>query len=129
MIVVALNESVDGTGNNFAERGLRSDLISKRLFLASNTSTTTSLQALYLMNSEFLQEQSRRIAAKLPDPQRAFPAIFGRPPKASELETSKQFLDKLQSQYAAAGEAQPQTKAWGSYIHAMLSSNPFLFVE
>ena len=81
------------------------------------------------MNSEFLQEQSQLIARKFLNPQSAFEAIFGRPPKAPEFETSKEFLTKLQNQYTAAGEAQPQAKAWASYIHAMLSSNPFLFVE
>lgn len=92
-------------------------------------STTTSLQALYLMNSEFLYEQSQLIASKFPNPEIAFEAIFGRPAKTSELEQSKQFLARLQKEYKAAGDAQPETKAWASYIHAMLSSNPFLFVE
>jgi Protein of unknown function (DUF1553) len=92
-------------------------------------STTTSLQALYLMNSEFLDKQSQLIARKFPNPETAFEAIFGRPAKPSELELSKQFLSRLQKEYKAAGDAQPEAKAWASYIHAMLSSNPFLFVE
>jgi hypothetical protein len=97
--------------------------------LPERGSTTTALQALYLMNSEFLQEQSQRIATKFPNPQIAFEAIFGRAAKAAEMERSKEFLAKLQSQYTAAGEAEPQAKAWASFIHAMLGSNPFLFVE
>jgi hypothetical protein len=92
-------------------------------------STTTSLQALYLMNSEFLEEQSKLIASKFPNPELAFEAIFGRPAKTSELERSKPFLVTLQNEYKAAGDAQPEARAWASYIHAMLSSNPFLFVE
>jgi len=99
------------------------------LALPERGSTTTSLQALYLMNSEFLHQQSQLISRRFQNSQSAFEAIFGRPPKPSELETSKEFLAKLQNQYTAAGEAQPQAKAWASYIHAMLSSNPFLFVE
>ena len=99
------------------------------LALPERGSTTTSLQALYLMNSEFLHEQSQLIARKFQDPQLAFEAIFGRPAKASELEKSKEFLAKLQNQYTAAGEAEPQAKAWASYVHAMLGSNPFLFIE
>ena len=92
-------------------------------------STTTSPQALYLMNSEFLDKQSQLIARKFPNPETAFEAIFGRPAKPSELELSKQFLSRLQKEYKAAGDAQPEARAWASYIHAMLSSNPFLFVE
>jgi hypothetical protein len=81
------------------------------------------------MNSEFLDEQSRLIAAKFPNPETAFQAIFGRGAKDSELETSTQFLARLGKEHAAAGDPKPEAKAWASYIHAMLSSNPFLFVE
>jgi hypothetical protein len=81
------------------------------------------------MNSEFLTEQSQLIASKLPNPEVAFEAIFGRPAKASELEQSREFLARLQNEYKVAGDAQPEAKAWASYIHAMLASNPFLFVD
>jgi hypothetical protein len=81
------------------------------------------------MNSEFLTEQSRLIARKLLNPEMAFETIFGRPPKASELEQSKKFLTKLRKEYVAAGDPRPEASAWASYIHAMLSSNAFLFVD
>jgi hypothetical protein len=97
--------------------------------LPERRSTTTSLQALYLMNSEFLEEQSRLIAKRLADPSVAFETIFGRPATPAELVQSKQFLAKFRKEYVAAGDPQPAEKAWASYIHAMLSSNPFLFVE
>jgi hypothetical protein len=97
--------------------------------LSERRSTTTSLQALYLMNSEFLEEQSRLIAKRLADPSVAFETIFGRPATPAELVQSKQFLAKFRKEYVAAGDPQPAEKAWASYIHAMLSSNPFLFVE
>lgn len=99
------------------------------LALPERRSTTTSLQALYLMNSEFLDEQSRLIARRLPTPEVAFDAIFGRPAKPQELEQSRAFLARLQKEYRAAGVAKPEERAWASYVHAMLSSNPFLFVD
>jgi hypothetical protein len=99
------------------------------LAMAERRSTTTSLQALYLMNSEFVTEQSKLIARKLPNSEVAFEAIFGRPAKASELEQSREFLARLEKEYRAAGDAQPEASAWASYVHAMLSSNPFLFVD
>jgi len=99
------------------------------LALPERRSTTTSLQALYLMNSEFLSEQSRLIAAKLPELEPAFEAIFGRQAKSSELEEANRFLSRLQLEHKAAGETRPEAMAWASYIHAMLSSNPFLFVD
>ncbi len=91
-------------------------------------STTTSLQALYLMNSEFMDQQSKLISAKAiaaaPDaPGRvrwAYETIFGRAPKANELQQSQEFLRKF---------GKETDTPWKSYIHAMLSSNPFLFVD
>jgi mono/diheme cytochrome c family protein len=90
--------------------------------MAERRSTTTSLQALYLMNSEFLTQQSaiiadKALAAGKTNPARivwAYETIFGREPKAAETAQSEEFLKKL---------------PWPSYIHSMLSSNPFLFVD
>ncbi|MES1260982.1 MAG: PSD1 and planctomycete cytochrome C domain-containing protein [Acidobacteriota bacterium] len=101
--------------------------------MSERRSTTTSLQALYLMNSEFLAKQSGLIADKLmaaaaATPQRiewAYETIFGRAPQPAELQQGGQFLATLGKEY---GEADGR-KAWASYIHAMLSSNPFLFVD
>jgi hypothetical protein len=46
--------------------------------LPERGSTTTALQALYLMNSELLYGQSQRIASEVPESAAAFEAIFGR---------------------------------------------------
>jgi mono/diheme cytochrome c family protein len=90
--------------------------------MSERRSTTTSLQALYLMNSEFLDHQSALITDKLLAANKTTPAridwaygtIFGRSPRPDEIAQSEAFLKKL---------------PWTSFVHSMLSSNPFLFVD
>ena len=95
-------------------------------------STTTSLQALYLMNSEFMTKQSAMIANSLTGEGKlaqAYQLIFGRAIKPQELTNANEFLTKLRQQHQAAGCNDCDAKAWTSYIHSMLASNAFLFVD
>lgn len=100
-------------------------------------STTTSLQALYLMNSAFMKDQSTAIAkrlqtgadeAKVAD---AYRLIFGREAKPAEIERSKEFLEKLRTEHRKAGCADDSCEliSWASFVHGMLASNVFLFVD
>jgi hypothetical protein len=100
-------------------------------------STTTSLQALYLMNSEFMTEQSAAIMNRLGSGtnearmSRAYEMIFGRDAKPSETQRSTEFLERLRLEHSKAGCAGEacDRSAWTSYIHGMLASNAFLFVD
>jgi hypothetical protein len=99
-------------------------------------STTTSLQALYLMNSEFIERQSGLIATKFAGTRQvetAYRTTFGRPANPAEIAQSQEFLAKLAGQYGAAGKCSATEDcgklAWQSFVHAMLSSNAFLFVD
>ena len=95
--------------------------------LSERKATTTTLQALFLMNSKFLHEQSQTIAerwtARAAGPRafidRAYRTIFGRAPTPAETLRGESFL-------AAAG---PASRARPSYLRAMLSSNEFLFTD
>ncbi len=95
--------------------------------LSERRATTTTLQALFLMNSEFLHEQSNAAAERwmarttgLQDFVRnAYETVFGRPATAEEIDRAKSFL-------ASAGLAD---HGWSGYLRAMLSSNEFLFVD
>ncbi|MBM3784412.1 MAG: DUF1549 domain-containing protein [Acidobacteria bacterium] len=105
--------------------------------LAERKSTTTSLQALWLMNSEFLHQQSDAIAERLrgasPNVNErldwAHQRIFGHPNPSHEK--SREFLAKLSQQHQTAGcqGALCDQRVWSSYIRSMLSSNGFLFVD
>ena len=90
-------------------------------------SSTTAPQSLSMLNGPFTMQQAQVLAARMevaPDPiQAAFGAVFGRSATASEIERSKQFLDK-------------QTVNLGSRSAALLEMarglfnlNEFLYVE
>lgn len=97
------------------------------LDLSERRATTTALQALFLMNSEFLHEQSSAIAeralAQANDTRGrvnwAYRTIFGRPPTHDNLMQAERLLD-----LAGGGQT-----AWAGYVRAMLSSNEFFFVD
>lgn len=95
--------------------------------LSERKATTTTLQALFLMNSEFLHEQSQAAAerwtARAADPREfvhnAYQTILGREPAPAEIERAESFL----------ANAESARRAWPGYLRAMLSSNEFLFVD
>jgi hypothetical protein len=88
--------------------------------------TTVPTQALFLMNSPFVQEQARHAAKRL----LALPAddagrlsdlyrrAFGREPTAKETETALAFLAK-----------RPPESAWSAVCAAVFGSTEFRFVE
>ncbi|MFN0105332.1 MAG: PSD1 and planctomycete cytochrome C domain-containing protein [Bryobacteraceae bacterium] len=107
--------------------------------LSERKSTTTSLQALWLMNSKFLHEESDAIAERLRTGAQTTPArvrwayqnIFGRPAGERDVEKAREFMDELGREHRAAGcqGALCEQRVWAGYIRAMLSSNSFLFVD
>ncbi len=88
--------------------------------------TATPLQALFFMNSGFLQARSKALAAKLERAGEdnkvrivaAYRLLYGRPATAREIELGLKFL---------AGGAPSQ--AWPLYAQALLSSNELLFLD
>ena len=96
--------------------------------MSERKATTTTLQALYLMNSEFMHQQAQAMAerwsADLPVRddflERATETIFARPP-------SPQDAEQAASYFGTAGGTQEQKRA--GYLRAMLASNEFLFVD
>jgi hypothetical protein len=105
--------------------------------LAERKATTTSLQALWLMNSEFLHQQSDAIAEQLRTAVadtagrlvRVHQLILGRPPESPQK--SEEFLARLAAQHSTAGcqGALCDQRVWSSYVRSLLSSNAFLFVD
>jgi len=96
--------------------------------MSERKSTTTTLQALYLMNSEFMHEQAQAMAerwsADLPVRddflEKATETIFARSPSAQDAEQAASY-------FATADGTQEQRRA--GYLRAMLASNEFLFVD
>jgi hypothetical protein len=106
--------------------------------LPTRNATTTTLQALFLMNSKFIHQQAEVIAERLLDethntPSRvdwAYRTIFGRPPNADETARATKFLQTAGKQLAQARDKeQRQQLAWAGYIRGMISSNEFMFID
>ena len=101
--------------------------------------TTTTLQSLYLMNSEFIEEQSRQIAERVLESDDshaerltwAYTTIFGRQPTKEERKATGYRLQQLALQSSQSDNAEPQAEqtAWAGLVRAMLCSNEFVFVD
>ncbi len=107
--------------------------------LSERKSSITSLQALFMMNSEFLHGQAEVIAERLlvrgdSTAERAmwaFETVLGRPVRADEVEKTEQYLAAVGEQFRSSGceGTGCGQRAWAGYLRALLSSNGFMFVE
>lgn len=103
---------------------------------ASRDVTTTPLQSLMLINSQFTLERAAAFARRICDavesdePQRvalAYRIAFGRPPTSAETGAALEFL---RTQAAACGEADASlSQPWVDFCHVLLNANEFLYVE
>mgnify|MGYP006101585487 FL=1 len=95
--------------------------------------TTTPVQQLFAMNSPFLFQQADRLAGQIRtnrgQPTRstihnAYRMLFQRSPTDDELSIGETFLETGQSTDVKKSDAR-----WSQYLHALLASNEFLFVD
>lgn len=89
--------------------------------------TTTPLQQLFAMNSPFILEQSRLIAERLEREVgadsnsrilAAYRILFQRQPSVRELSIGLEYVGTQAAQ-----------ESWQQYMHALITSNEFLFVD
>jgi len=92
---------------------------------ARREATTVSPQALYLMNNATIADYAKRIAARtdLPTEQtakvnRLYKTLFSRAPVAEERTLANKYL----------GE-KPVAVKWQNYVHALLLTNEFSFID
>ena len=107
--------------------------------LGERKSSITSLQALFMMNSEFLHRQAEAIAERLlvrgqSTAERAewtFETVLGRPARPEEVEKTEQYLATAGEQLRSTScqGASCEQRAWAGYLRALLSGNEFVFVE
>jgi hypothetical protein len=106
---------------------------------AARVSNTTALQALYLMNNSFVEEQASALAARIALAQEtpvsrirhAYRLLYGRPPKAEEIQLASGFLQKYRTD-ASAPEVTADDRsraAWTGLMRVLLSSNEFFYVD
>jgi len=92
--------------------------------------STVAPQALFLLNSSFVQVQARHVADRLTREvpldemariDRAYRLLFGRPPRAEEIDIGLSFL--------AGAAARGAGSAWADYAHVLLCSNEFIYID
>ncbi|MBX3276772.1 MAG: PSD1 domain-containing protein [Acidobacteria bacterium] len=106
---------------------------------AVRASSTTPVQALYLMNDPFVHAQADLFAVRVgmafaETPKRidyAYRLAFGRPATAVEIRDGAQYVAQIQADLKAAGVAEERLvrEALASYLRVLLASNEFLYVE
>jgi hypothetical protein len=102
---------------------------------ATREPSTTPLQSLFMMNDKFAHEQAAKFAARMqqgePDEarqvERAFLALYARPPQADELKMATDYLAQFREKLAA--KKLPADQAWASLSRALLGANEFLYVD
>ena len=106
---------------------------------ATRITSTTPLQALYLMNDPFVHGQAKRFAARIrsegPDDasriMRAFLLLYGRPPSPEEVSAAKAYLGVVAKRVSSErpGLPRPSDAAWESLARALFLSNEFVYVD
>ena len=101
--------------------------------------STTPVQALYLLNDAFVHDQARRIAARIiaeastPDLrlQRAAQLILSRPLATDEVEFGKSFLTTVTPKLRESGTPEKETElaAWQSYVRSLFRVNEFVYID
>lgn len=93
--------------------------------------TIVPLQSLYLLNSPFIIEQARHLAARSTTEdeadisgriQRLYELTFGRQPDATELSLALEFVQ-------ASANEEEATQAWNRLAQALLMTNEFVFID
>jgi len=104
------------------------------------TNSSTVLQSLAVLNSEFLFSQADKLAARIiesvgseiePCVKLGFQITFSRMPTERELAMSVAFLNEQEQGYVSIGNPAEKTRplALADFCHMLLSSNEFLYVE
>jgi len=97
---------------------------------ALRTTSTTTLQALWMLNDPFVHEQARALAARLlkerPDDTsrivRAYALTLGREATAAEAAASLEFLNGVRGQL-------DETQSWEAFTRILFRLNEFVYVR
>jgi hypothetical protein len=101
-------------------------------------STTVASQALFMMNSDVMNEQSQRLAERLVAEHAGdrtarakglYEIALGRSPSEAEIARAVSFVERYPRGTTASGEAASEIPAWQALCRVILSSNEFLYVE
>jgi hypothetical protein len=103
------------------------------------TVTTVPLQELFVLNSEFMVQNAKALAARLTadakeeDTTRignAFVLLYGRPATKLEVQQGLEYLaDREPAEDTPAGNIVPTLTQWEKYAQVLLDANEFLYVN
>ncbi len=107
--------------------------------IPTRLTSTTPLQALYLLNDRFVHEQASGLTDRLltgdnDDPmriERAWQLLFSRPPEPDETAAAVVFLSDVRRELEATGtdpEELPQ-QSWQSLLRSLMRLNEFVYVD
>jgi hypothetical protein len=97
--------------------------------------TNVAPQALFVLNSQFVQRQAGGLVkrllddAKLTDKQRveqAYLTVLTRTPEAQEVDGALTYIGELEKRI---GTPEAHQAAWQSFCHVLLSTNEFLYLD
>jgi mono/diheme cytochrome c family protein len=100
--------------------------------------STTPLQALFLMNDPFVHEQAKRFAARVVSErsddagriERAFVLLYGRLPTDEETTAAKKYLAEVAAKLGGGANPPAASRAaWESLARALFLSNEFVYVD
>ncbi|MCH7990082.1 MAG: DUF1553 domain-containing protein, partial [Planctomycetes bacterium] len=114
------------------------DFPSMRATIAKRPTSIVPQQFLFLMNSSFVIERAKVLAARLEleaedDRQRielAYRLLFGRVPTQQELALGFEFVSRTSATpQQHAEKTKPTLSPWQQYVQVLLSSNEFMYVR
>lgn len=105
----------------------------------ARTTSTTPLQALYLLNDPFVHEQSRLVADRVCDHSSndaeriafAEELLFARPASPEEIAASREFLGRAQELLREQGlpSHQIERESWRAYLRSLFRLNEFVYLD
>lgn len=103
------------------------------------TTSTTPLQALYLLNDSLVHEEAKQFAQRLVKDQktdearlsRAYLLVFGRPAEKNELGNGEKFLGAVREKLKASGtpEDKLEQEAWQALVRVLFRLNEFVYID
>lgn len=99
--------------------------------------TTVAPQALFLMNSPFVLEQSAALAGRIEgmdgdDAARvraAWQLVLSRPARSDEIDRSLAYVNALEEDLRRLGDGSPRRSAWTRMCQTLFASNEFLYLQ
>jgi hypothetical protein len=97
--------------------------------------TTVAPQALFMMNSDFVEKRSENLAKELLDEnsadaarraERAYLITLNRKPEASEVDQALTYVERMRNKFD--GATSPHD-AWKSLLRILIASNDFMYVD